>query len=76
MNLFGNKSITNMATGTGIIAALLIALNINQFVLAYVFFLISAVLWSIFSIRDGNKQLLLMNVVFGIINMIGLIRFS
>jgi uncharacterized integral membrane protein len=76
MLILNNKIITNLATSTGIVAALLLALNINQFILAYILFLISAILWTIFAVRDGNKQLLIMNIVFAIINTIGLIRFS
>lgn len=73
---FNTKLITNSATVTGIVAALLLALNINQFILAYILFLTSAILWSIFAIKDNNNQLLTMNIVFACINIIGLIRFS
>lgn len=71
-----NTIITNIATVTGITAALLIALNIDMFVFAYIMFAISSVLWAIFAFRTSNKQLLIMNVVFSSINMIGIVRFS
>jgi ribonuclease PH len=73
---FNDKLILNLATITGIVAALLLALNINQFILAYSLFLTSSIFWVVFSIKDKNHQLLTMNVVFACINIIGLIRFS
>jgi hypothetical protein len=74
--LTNETAITNTATVTGVAAALLMALNLNMFVLAYVLFIVSSVLWSIFAIRNSNRQLLAMNVIFTLINLVGLIRFS
>ena len=74
--LTNEVAITNTATVTGVAAALLIALNLNFFILAYVLFLISSVLWTIFAWRNNNRQLLIMNIIFAVINLIGLIRFS
>jgi hypothetical protein len=74
--LTNETAITNTATVTGVAAALLMALNLNMFVLAYVLFIISSVLWSIFAIRNSNRQLLAMNIIFTLINLVGLIRFS
>jgi len=74
--LTNEKAITNTATITGITAALLMALNLNIFILAYVLFIISSVLWAIFAWRNNNKQLLVMNLIFTAINLVGLIRFS
>jgi hypothetical protein len=73
--LTNDTAITNFATTTGVVAALLMALNLNQFILAYALFIISSVLWAIFAFRT-NKQLLTINIVFIIINVIGLVRFS
>jgi len=74
--LTNNTAITNSATTTGVAAALLMALNLNMFVLAYSLFIVSSVLWAIFAYRTSNRQLLTMNVIFIVINLIGLIRFS
>jgi ribonuclease PH len=71
-----DTTITNTATITGITAALLMALNLNLFILAYSLFITSSVLWSIYAYRNNNRQLLIMNIVFSLINLIGLIRFS
>jgi len=76
MNLFSNTLVTNTATTTGIVAALLLALNINMFLVAYCLFLISSILWAIFALRTSNRQLLIMNVVFTVINAIGTYNFS
>ena len=74
--LTNNTAITNSATTTGVAAALLMALNLNMFTLAYSLFIVSSVLWAIFAYRTSNRQLLTMNIIFVIINVIGLVRFS
>ena len=77
MRLLTNETtITNTATVTGVVAALLLALNLNLFILAYTLFVISSVLWAVFAWRNNNRQLLTMNIIFTLINLIGLIRFS
>jgi|SaaInl8_200m_RNA_FD_contig_91_438738_length_2587_multi_3_in_0_out_0_4 hypothetical protein len=76
MNLLSETTVTNTATVTGVTAALLLALNIDMFVFAYVLFVISSVLWSIFAYRNSNNQLLIMNVIFTVINTVGLVRYS
>jgi len=67
--------ITNVATVTGVTAALLMALNLNMFFIAYLLFVTSSILWAIYAYRNRNNQLLVMNIIFSIINLIGLIRF-
>jgi len=74
--MFSNNYITNTATTTGITAALLLSLNINMFLVAYMLFLTSSILWAIFAQRTSNKQLLVMNIVFSIINTIGVYNYS
>jgi len=74
--LTNETAITNTATTTGVIAAILMALNMNLFTLAYLLFITSSVLWSIYAYRNSNKQLLIMNIIFSLINLVGLIRFS
>lgn len=76
IRLTNETAITNTATVTGVSAALLMALNLNLFVIAYSLFIISSVLWAVFAYRNSNRQLLIMNVVFSLINLVGLIRFS
>jgi hypothetical protein len=74
--LTNETTITNTATVTGVAAALLMALNLNLFILAYSLFITSSVLWSVYAYRNNNRQLLIMNVIFSLINLVGLVRFS
>jgi ABC-type nickel/cobalt efflux system permease component RcnA len=74
--LTNDIAITNTATVTGVTAALLMALNLNLFVLAYALFITSSVLWAVYAYRNNNRQLLVMNVIFSAINLVGLVRFS
>lgn len=74
--LTNETAITNTATVTGVTAALLMALNLNMFVLAYTLFIVSSILWAIYAWRNNNRQLLIMNVIFTTINLVGLVRFS
>jgi len=74
--LTNETAITNTATTTGVVGAVLMALNMNLFILAYLLFTISTVLWSIYAYRNSNKQLLVMNIIFSLINIVGLVRFS
>jgi ABC-type Mn2+/Zn2+ transport system permease subunit len=71
-----NSTITNIATATGIVAALLLALNLNMFLIAYYLFFLSSFLWAVFAYRTSNRQLLIMNIVFSVINAIGIYNFS
>jgi len=68
--------ITNSATTTGVTAAMLMALNLDLFMLCYTLFITSSILWSIYAYNNDNRQLLIMNVVFSLINLVGLVRFS
>ncbi len=68
--------LTKIASASGILGAILIALNINQFILGYCFFALSALLWSFYAYKTQNKELLYMNEVFLLINLLGLYRFS
>ena len=67
-----NTIITNTATITGVTAALLLALNLNMFITAYVLFFFSSMLWSIYAFRTSNNQLLIMSLIFSFINLIGM----
>lgn len=70
-----NKLLSTLAMITGVIGALLIALNINMFEVGYSLFLSSSVLWVVYSVKTKQMNLLLMNIVFTAINLIGLINF-
>lgn len=70
-----NKLLSTLAMITGVIGALLIALNINMFEVGYSLFLSSSVLWVVYSVKTKQMNLFLMNIVFTVINLIGLINF-
>jgi len=65
-----------IGTITGIIGAILIALNIGLNSLGYVLFLISASSYVIYSMKIKNKNLFFLNMTFIIINIIGLLRYQ
>jgi hypothetical protein len=67
--------LTSIGTIFGISGALLIALNIDMMLLAYSLFLLSVIIWGHFAISTNNQQLLIMNAVYGIINLIGIYNF-
>ncbi len=71
------KKIVNISyLATSAIGALLIALNVNANVLGYVLFLISSILASVIVLKsNADRSLLYVNVMFGIINVIGIIRY-
>lgn len=73
MNL--QNIVTNVATVTGVTAALLLALNLDMFFIAYLLFLSSSILWSVFAYNTNNNQLLVMNIIFSVINTIGVYNF-
>lgn len=59
----------------GIMGALLVALNIGLPHIGYTLFLASSILWVLYSIKTLQSNLLVMNIVFGVINVIGLVNF-
>jgi hypothetical protein len=70
-----DTAVTNSAATTGVFAALLMALNFDMFLLSYTLFIISSVLWVVFAYRNSNRQLLIMNIIFLVVDVIGFIRF-
>lgn len=74
--LFNLSTMQATATTTGIIAAVLLALNIDMFLTAYILFFISASLWALYAYIVANRQLLVMNIVFVCINAMGVYNFS
>jgi len=65
----------SLASITGILGALLLALNLGYNYEAYYVFLLSSTLWSIDSVRTHNQPLLYMNLVFSVINLIGIVSY-
>lgn len=67
--------IDTIACWTGILAALLLALNIKYSPFAYILFFISSFLWVEYGLMIKNKSIVVMNFVFSIINLIGIVRW-
>jgi len=65
-----------LASLLGIIGAILLALNIGYNYEAYIIFFISSVLWSLVAFVTHDKPLLYMNIVFVIINIIGVLSYG
>jgi nicotinamide riboside transporter PnuC len=60
---------------TGIIGAILVAMNFEFSKFGYIFFIISSITWGIQASKNKDKALLLINVAFTIINSIGIYRW-
>lgn len=60
---------------TGILGALVIALNLGLFFFGYILFTISSISWCLYAYITKQRNLLILNITFGIINIIGLVRF-
>lgn len=69
------KHISWLASATGIIGALIIAMNIGVIHIGYAVFIVSSFSWIFYSIKTKQNSLLFMNIVFGIINIIGFIKY-
>lgn len=68
-------SAINIATLTSIIGSILIATNINLNKIGFIFFLIGTIFWVVYGIKSKNKQIIIMNSVYFIINIVGLFRY-
>jgi len=66
-----------MASGTGMVAAILVAWNAGSKVsgIGFVIFSLSSVLWISASIIDGNNPLAIQNIVLFFINLFGIHRY-
>lgn len=66
-----------IASGSGMIAAILVALNAGSKVtgIGFIIFSASSILWVAASIIDGNNPLAIQNVVLLGINMFGIYRY-
>lgn len=68
-------SAINIATLTSIIGSILIATNIGLNKIGFIFFLIGTIFWMVYGIKSKNKQIIIMNSVYFIINIVGLFRY-
>ncbi|SFV58683.1 hypothetical protein MNB_SUP05-5-1100 [hydrothermal vent metagenome] len=64
-----------IGTITGIIGGLLLALNISISHFGFLFFLTSASSWIIQGLKNKDKALILLNVFFIFIDLIGIYRW-
>jgi len=60
----------------GIIGALIIALNIGYNLLGFVFFIISNIFYIRFGLSIKNYNIVILNLVFFLINLIGIYFYS
>ena len=59
-------------TVTGITGSLLVALNFELSKFGYIFFMASAISWTIQGAKNNDNSLVLLNVVFVCVNMLGI----
>jgi hypothetical protein len=71
-----NNILSASGSTLGITGAIMIALNIGLFFLGYILFFISALVWVVYAYRTEQSSLLRMNVVFAVINAVGIYNFS
>lgn len=64
-----------IAAWSGVLAAILLALNIDISKYSYLLFLLSSMLWTEYGIRIKHVELAIMNAVFSFINIIGIFRW-
>jgi nicotinamide riboside transporter PnuC len=60
---------------TGIIGAIFVALNFDLSKFGYMFFLISSTTWAYQAHKNKDNALLVINIAFTIINIIGIYRW-
>ncbi len=71
-----NKVLSTLGLWAGVTGAFFVASNAGLFVLGYVLFLTSSLSWVVYSIRTKQINLMIMNIVFTLINAMGLYNFS
>ena len=59
----------------GALGALLIALNLPISGYGFVIFLLSSTSWLVAGMATGNRRLVLMNVAFTLVNLVGIYRW-
>jgi len=64
-----------LGTITAIIGGTLVALNIDISKFGYIFFLISSVSWFLQAKKNGDNALMIVNIFFFFINILGIYRW-
>ena len=59
----------------GSVGALLLAINISISGWGFILFLVSSIAWLLVGVREHEKSLIIMNIVFTVINIIGVARW-
>ncbi len=64
-----------IGTGAGILGAVLIALNLNVNHYGFALFLVSSLLWSAIALIQREQSLLVLQITFTAVNVLGLWRW-
>ncbi len=64
-----------LGTVAGVVGGILVALNFGYSKFGYIFFMVSAVSWTIQGNKNNDKSLVLLNVVFIFVNTLGIYRW-
>jgi hypothetical protein len=71
-----NKIVDGIYLATSFAGAAIIAANVNANVLGYVLFLVSSILGAYLVMKsNASRSLLIVNIVFAIINVVGIVRY-
>ena len=71
-----NKVLSTIGLLAGIIGAIMVASNTGLFFVGYSLFFTSSTAWMIYAYRTKQYNLIIMNVIFGFINAMGLYNFA
>lgn len=71
-----NKVLSTLGLAAGVIGAFMVASNTGLFLFGYILFFTSSTAWIIYAARTKQMNLLVMNVIFGAINALGIYNFS
>ncbi len=71
-----NKVLGALGLSAGVIGAVMVASNTGLFLFGYLLFFTSSIAWIIYAFRTKQISLLVMNVIFGGINAMGIYNFS
>lgn len=71
-----NKVLSTLGLLAGVIGAFIVASNAGLFLFGYILFFTSSTAWVIYALRTKQHNLLIMNIIFGMINALGIYNFS
>lgn len=71
-----DKVLSTIGLWAGVIGAMMVASNTGLFFIGYTLFFLSSITWVAYAIRTKQMNLMIMNIIFGFINAIGLYNFS